>query len=356
MKNSTFYLLLLVQVLITGCGKDPDVINRFSEDITYNLKAEKIEINEILEPGYSVKTDDYLIFFGESGKNRDLFYVYSLDNLEFLYSFGTNGNARNEFLLTCPAYYPLAGNKFYVTDPYKRNLFVYELNDNKETLVDIHNLEIPITQPLGIVSMLNDSILLFNLVNAEDSFLSSYNLKKSEVIDTVTFDLHLRSLLGNDYNPTINSFSLGDLTGRDVFVAHTYIDEITKLRLNDDYTFETNSVELHNDTKKPYSGNSMSDALMYYGFLRHQSDYVAATRVCKGGLSMHPMNPLVSYDFDLEIYDTNLNPVALLKFDQNFLRFELDLERGYIYSWDVLKGFDAIHRYDIRDILKPNIN
>ncbi len=78
--------LICIAVMQIACGTmNSDSANeKFADAPTFELKAEKFKMDEFVNPGFLVKTDNYLIFFGESGAKRDLFHVYSIDEMKFL--------------------------------------------------------------------------------------------------------------------------------------------------------------------------------------------------------------------------------------------------------------------------------
>ena len=346
-------LTCTVTIFLVSCTQrtESNYESDFPDSLIFTLKAECIEINELLEPGFAVKTDDYLVLFGESGHKRDLFYVYSLDDMKFLYSFGLNGRAKNEFLLTSPVY-NLKNNKFLVLDNLTRKLFTYELHPHKEELKDTYKMNVEPGQPIQSMVRINDSIYIFNIIDGDGAVAYSYSLSDNKIIDDLRFDAHLKKLLGEKYNPTLNSFNMSGGFDQNIYVAHEYINELSRVYFDSEWKFTDSSSVLKRDNFTPYSYDNFSDNIMYNGNIIYDEGYVAALRIGRPQWKMNPIiNPFRKFDFDIELYDKNLSPVALLKFDQNIFRFELDIKRKYIYSWDMIDGFEHIHRYDISEII-----
>ncbi len=338
MKSSI--LLTLLFVVACNNNSESSLNSKFADRPHVELVAEKISVDELLEPGFVVRTDDYLIYFGESGKNRDLFYVYTTDDLKFAYSFGSTGRASNEFLLTSPVY-QLKGNNFLVLDSVGRKLFRYLLGEDQERLLEVIKMDLPMGQPIQEMVMLNDTTAIFSLTEESGSYLYSYDLSANRVIDKISMSEYFRGKLGQSYNPEMNSFSIGGTLNNSVYIAHTYLDEISKVRLDDDFSFGDDRFVF--EDKNP----NFKDMMIYNGYMRHDDGYLAVTRVGREPMKMSPLNPLRDFRFNIEIYDRDLTPIALLKPGQNILRFEIDIDRGYIYSWDVLNGFEHICRYKI---------
>ena len=77
---------------------------------------------------------DYIIIVGESGIKRDLFYVFSRDDFNFLYSFGINGRGPNEFLMPTTVQHT-PDNYFLVFDNPTNKYYSYKIT-NTEAILD----------------------------------------------------------------------------------------------------------------------------------------------------------------------------------------------------------------------------
>ncbi len=340
--------LICIAVMQVACGTmNSDSANeKFADAPTYELKAEKFKVDEFVNPGFLVKTDDYLIFFGESSTKRDLFHVYSIDEMKFLYSFGKNGRANNEFLLTSPIY-NLQGNTFMVMDCISRKLFEFELTRQGEQLQNITKLDIPIGQPIQEAVMINDSICVFNLMSESESSLYTYNIDSNYVVDKLDLSEQLREQVNAD--TSLSGFTIGGVGDNDIYIAYCNMDHVSKVGFNSDYTLKKSEYKLQRREI-----NSLDGDLMYYGFVRYDNQYTFAVRNCIKTKSM--LNPFLNSSFEVELYDRELQPLALLKFEEkNILRFEVDLEATYLWAWDIIDGFDYIYRYDVSEVLQRSL-
>ncbi|MFI3264498.1 MAG: hypothetical protein SNG38_04245 [Rikenellaceae bacterium] len=124
------------------------------------------------------------------------------------------------------------------------------------------------------------------------------------------------------------------------------MDNISKVGLDSSYSFKKSDYNIEKSDIK-----TLSNGLMYYGHIRYDNHYVVATRTCMKTNGIR--NPFLNTSFDIELYDKEFQPLALLKLkDKNILKFEVDLDAGYLWAWDMTGGFDYIYRYDVNDILR----
>lgn len=345
MRHAEFSTGLLLLLLLCSCrGSAPQNSAEFRFDKRITLRAEKIRIDEIIKPVGITLLDDYLIVEGEAGMNRDLFYVYSRDKFRYLYSFGVNGRGPNEFLM--PTVVQQApGNNFLVFDNPTSWFYSYDLTDSGALL----NVKYRIDRkrestPMQAIAYVNDSVVMYNLLSHESVRLNTLNLKTSSIIDSLHLESGFKETMGGLYNPNVDSFHFDYKEGL-VVLACRYVDEMVFTSIDSAFRFAVGEIELKHTDFVPdkRSGKNVN----YYVFTSVGDDYVYTQRYGKPLRNLQPFNLVRDFSFSIEVLTRQKEPVAMLEFDNNMLRFLVDEENRCLYSWDPLANFESIDRYSL---------
>ncbi len=232
-------------------------------------------------------------------------------------------------------------------DCISRKLFEFELTRQGEQLQNITKLDVPIGQPIQEAVMINDSICVFNLMSDAESSIYTYNIDSNYAVDKFDLSEQLREQVNAD--TSLCGFTIGGVGDSDIYIAYCNMDHVSKIGFNSDYTLKKSEYKLQRREI-----HSLDGELMYYGFVRYDNQYIFAIRNCIKTKSI--LNPFLNSSFEVELYDRELQPLALLKFEEkNILRFEVDLKAGYLWAWDIIDGFDYIYRYDVSEVLKRSL-
>lgn len=287
---------------------------------------------------------DYIIIVGESGIKRDLFYVFSRDDFNFLYSFGINGKGPNEFLMPTTVQHA-PDNCFLVFDNPTNKYYSYKIT-NTEAILDqmvlLHrNNEYT---PMQAIAYVNDSIILYSIVSKNTNRLSSFNIKNSTIIDSLNLESDFKSTIENSFNPELTSYHF-DYSNGQVVIACRYVDEMVLTSIDSNYRFPFNTVKLQNADFTPET--NMMDNINYYVYTAISDNYIFTQRYGRPLKELQPFNLARNFKFDMEVLNRIGEPVAILRFDNNMLTFIVDEKYNCIYSWDPLDNLDYINKYSL---------
>lgn len=348
-KNILFFTI----VLFSSCGyiANERIVNDnfFSND---TLSSNKIGINEIFNPVGMTVLDDYYVFQNEYGNSgdEDFFYVYNAENMSFCYSFGNFGNGRNEFLSPRIV---LNNNKndILIADSRSMKLYKYNIKNKGEEFVEekkINGLRFPIQE----VSLVNDSILLFFVMTNENVFLYSYNYNNEQIVDTLFCKTGFEEKLGEDFLPSHNEYRYSNYKNKYAIVFH-YIDELIIGEVDDEGFFKNKNCKLEKKDFVP--DKAIYENILYYPHAASSENFIFVQYY---GYLFRQLTPFPfnlgkrHFDFLIEVYDWNKNPITVLSLDEEILRIYVDNKRNKLYAWNPLKDFDNLIEYDISYLYK----
>lgn len=157
--------------------------------------------------------------------------------------------------------------------------------------------------------------------------------------------------MGNKYNSTLDIFNFSNYQN-DFVVAFNYINEIKRGRLTSDFTFEDKySNQLEHDDFVPYTNNALYENFFYYMFPVMTDKYIYAIYMGRIMKQLQPMPINMGkryFDAYIEVYDKEMNPIKRLKLDNDFMRIAVDEDNNVFYTWDPLKDFDYLLKYNLK--------
>ena len=193
----TAILPLFILFTAVSCNTPHAVEKTFAK--TRNLCAEQIGISEVLKINNITKTTDYLILQNSSDGAGDFYFVYSLPDVNFLYSFGKRGRGPSEYLM--PALIKntpgnILGFKDHATD----EIALYEISDTTAELqnsVTMHSHDR--NRFFWEINLIEDSLLLVKHQGYKTGATELWNMK-TELQDSIQNTFHrLPRKLGKDY-------------------------------------------------------------------------------------------------------------------------------------------------------------
>ncbi|MDR0510958.1 MAG: TolB-like 6-bladed beta-propeller domain-containing protein [Rikenellaceae bacterium] len=317
----------------------------FVFDTILPLQGEAVNINEVLNPANITQSDDYIIIMTEpqQSSDRNLFYVYSKDDFHFLYSFGKSGRGPNEFYMPVIVEHGPANN-FFVLDNISTKYHSFILTDTAAVIRDVINFKKEVPDLVQAIAYVNDSVILYETYGAHGSGLYSYNINSAITIDKLTFTSGFEKKTGPDYWSEMDTFHF-DSKDRQIVAAHRFIDELSVSSLNADYSFAQKDIILKNAGFSPHVGKDKNKKICYYIYTYIGNQNIFAERMGRPFEELLPWHIGRSFIFDIEMFDKELNPVALLKFDHDMLKFLVDEDNKFIYAWNPMENFDCIYKY-----------
>jgi len=346
------YVLAIVLCICFSCSDNSSerkMNDVFSEDIS--LVADKLPINEVINPVSIVKLKDFLVVQNEYISGEDCFYVYSLDKMKFCFSFGRLGQADGEFIAPMIVQNN-TGNTLSIFDSSPDKIFMYDVSDTSTHLIKERKVMDDI-YPTQEISYVNDSIVLFQTMGPFSSKLYSYNLNTNNILDTLEFDSGLKEVMDSKYNSNFDFYNLTSV-GRKFVVGFNYINEFKVGELDDDYKFQVHEgVKLTNYGLAPTNPDKLYKNYFYYMFPSATSELLFLPYLGQEATVLQPFPINLKgrhFDFYIEVYDWSLNPIARLKFDNDLIKLCIDEERHKIYTWNPVEDFDNILVYSIENI------
>lgn len=342
------FKLIIGLVLLSACNNGEMRVGKKEFPKHIVLTATKIKIEQVIKPMSLAIHGDFLIIQNERIPEAPCFYVYALDSLEYLFSFGSLGGSEEEFVAPRIIFQDKDNALFSVFDQRTRDVKMYDITDKGASL-KIGNIKVnePTGYPLQELAFLNDSILLYLTV---DNYLVSYNITGGNIIDSTSFETGLESILGDKYNQSIDFFHFFNHNNK-IVMGHNFIDKLSLNECADDGIFKHKLLSLKGN--KPYNiTNKLYENVCQYTYVNSTSDWIFAQY---SGYKFKALQPFPinmgkrHFDFLMEVYDWDLNPKAQLEFDNDILRFVIDEDRKRIITWDPLKDFDylLIYNYEI---------
>ena len=337
-----FVLSFVLLLVIVACDNS-QIRDKKEFPLHLRLIAEKQEINEIIKPVNITIHNNLLIIQNDRIPGASCFYVYTLDSLEYLYSFGELGGSDEEFVspLICR---DNGSNLFYVFDQRTRKLKSFDITDTGATLKDDIRINESTGRPFQEAVMLNDSILLYLSV---DNYIVSYNINAENTIDSIGFETGLNDILGSNYSQSIDFFHFTNYEDK-IAIGHNFIDKLTVDACSNDGRFKLGETSIEKFVHRTYA-SELYDNIYRYVYMYSTSDWIFAqySGYKFKALQPFPMNTgKRHFDFLMEVYDWNLKPKALLEFDNDFFRCVVDEKRKRIITWDFLNDFDFLLVYD----------
>lgn len=342
-QNAVFkqVIFILVVVLFSACGEGNVRITKKDFPDRISLFAEKVTIKEIIRPVAICILDDYLVIQNDQIRNMDCFYIYDIETLKFLYSFGRIGLSGEEYQAPLLVEKNI-GNKLSVFDQHKRIMNTYNISQEKAVTIDQKRIIEEDKYPIQEMSFVNDSVILYLTVFNK---LISYNINTGMAIDALEFETGLKERMDNSYNQSFDFFHFSNYNSNFI-VGHNFVDNVFISSLDDDFTFRTNKVSLKEKT--PYIQSKLFDNTFYYIFVYASKKYLFAQYY---GFPFSDLQPFPihigtrNFNYLFEVYDWELHKKTLVEFDSDILRCAVDEKRKTIYTWNPLEDFDYILLY-----------
>jgi hypothetical protein len=174
-KNQKIWIIVFT--LFYSCSKSPNQITTIHAlALNDTLKSRIIHINaEILHSKclYNIN-NNFLVVIDDKPKN--IFQVFNLPDLKYLYSWGNRGRGPNEFepILFNKNKINIKGNQIILYNDIPPNLIFYTVTDT--ALIPTHTLSLHYEserQPLSIVRRINDSLYaISHILMTQNEFLA----------------------------------------------------------------------------------------------------------------------------------------------------------------------------------------
>ena len=336
MKRHIPFLLLSLFLLYSCSSNESRQLDKTFPQ-TIKLEADKIKINEVIKPVLILVLDDYLVVQNEYIFGEHCFFVYSLESFEFLYSFGRLGQGPKEYI--APRLIQNSkDNILSIFDQNSRAINNFQLTDIEPIFIKENIIEDNRNEPFQELSYINDSIILLLKYDYE---ICLYSINESRFLDTFSFK---ENLTETTYSHTLDSYHFSNNNGQIVF-GSSFVNDLSVGKIENNKFVIDNKKPSIEFNKNPYKNH------LYYLYVKATSNHIFAQYYGYLFMQMQPLPINLgkrSFDFLIEVYDWNLNPLVLLELDSNILRYAVDENRKTIYTWNPLADFDylLLYKYD----------
>ncbi len=339
----TAILPLFILFTAVSCNTPHAVEKTFAK--TRNLCAEQIGISEVLKINNITKTTDYLILQNSSDGAGDFYFVYSLPDVNFLYSFGKRGRGPSEYLM--PALIKntpgnILGFKDHATD----EIALYEISDTTAELqnsVTMHSHDR--NRFFWEINLIEDSLLLVKHQGYKTGATELWNMK-TELQDSIQNTFHrLPRKLGKDYYTIFDDYLIA-ANGNRFAISYFMIDRIEFGKVINSRIIRTSASgadftpRFHlygNDTDTEYS---IDRNIVYYENIYAGKDFVYALYSNKRLDETEK-----EHSSTIEIYTWNGKPAEILNLDIPLAYMTVDESNKEIYGINPELYPDKILKY-----------
>jgi hypothetical protein len=347
MKRLLFSPTIIIFIVMLHCCKNNakriSVINdEFPQKL--QLYAEKIKINEVLKPMELISIEDFIVIQNEYLPSEKCFYIYDKNTYQFCFSFGQLGQSgANDEFVAPRLVHNCKENILQIFDQATRLMYSYTISKKEAILLKQERINDGDRLPLQKISNVNDSILIFLTSQRE---LCCYNLSRGMIVDKFNFKTTIKNEVEH-YNPALEGFSFSN-SNTNIFVCFNFMNILQKGVLDDRFHFDFNAHEI---SSSEIFHKNMYDNTFYYSFVNISDKYIFAGNFGYSFLSLQPFPVNTGkryFEPHIEIYDLDMNKIALLELDNNLFHCDVDEKQKIIYTWNPLEDFDhlLVYKYD----------
>jgi len=324
-KKIVLSMVVCIMLILNSCSNPEKKTSEFKE-ITH-LKAEMVNLNEILSPDFMTLKENNLVISSSLSKPAMLF-AYSTPSLMFKSDFGNNGHGPNEI----PSF------PMFCESPGSADLYVWGYSMDKIKKMSIReNGEVEYKEdiilkeyePFNDMSIIGDSTFVF---------YSTDNLTVKKY-DLVTGNENTITLPKDDHRETYFYSNRGCIAASESTLVYSYlfkkqidIYDLSTLKL---ITSIGDGVEYPKPTPGDFSSVTYHYVGLYAGEKYFYALYDGGEMAKGGGRSRF-----------LEVYDYDGNPIMKYSFDIYPLLFVVDESNRKIYGFNQ-KYQDNLLRYSI---------
>lgn len=323
--------------LFDGCTASDKKESKYNDSISSIIpEAQEFDITEIIKPIDIAIGEKFICILHDVDRNDDQIFVYDADNLKFKYKFAKKGTGPQE-TIALDMVKTFRGDTLDLIDQATHKRLTYLLDESGPHYINETYLAIPSVGPLQETYWVNDSILIFNTLGNE---IMTYNVLSEKVISSI----NLLSLISEIDGKTQNNYGSFHFScsNHDIYVGLRNYNKVFKCYLDSTFTLDKQYIKPLNKNEEIENN---SDNYQYYAFVSSDGKYVLAQYYGRKLKDMQPFpinlnGPNLNYD--LELFDKDLSPIARYKIDTNIRRAFLDGKHNRIYYWDAFEDFDKL--------------
>ena len=321
-KIGVWAFLILLESCAFSSIENVVTYEAFPEDKV--LSADSVPTKKVYDNMFLTLSAGKLVV--SSFKADTMMYFYRTPTLDYLYSAGVKGHAKNE-MQSFPTFCRSMQSELYVRGFTSNSIRKFSVLDDK--LLEKSKFELFLIDVPNDMYIMNDNLLYYNDLNS--NIIKCYNIQKRKTKDV----LSLSTLYGD--NPNRNVL-LGTLCMNDSLAAYAfqYKHEIVVLQPHKKSYVKT--VRWNYDNQDDEVVKQNSHPCLYYtdGYATSNRFYL----LCRGVNSRQK-----NVNFYIEVYNNEFQPIFKYKLDRKIFKFVVDENNGYLYGFG--KSDEYIYRYKL---------
>lgn len=200
-----FFVYCSLLFFINCCSNDD-----ISSPEKKELKSDKKLLEEIISPDFITRIDNKLVI--SSSRSDNMLHVYSLPDLNYLYSTGRKGKGPEEIQLF-PMFCESLNQALYVWGYSPITIKKFDVNHNGE-LKFIDLIKLPRYEAFNYMHILNDSLFIYYL--PDQLKIVKFDLKNSKYLDDIQMEK-------DDHNESYFYSNRGTIAANDSFLVFGYL-------------------------------------------------------------------------------------------------------------------------------------
>lgn len=340
------YLLYLICIifLLISCTPESESLDveALPIDLDETLSASVISIDDevdLINPQYLRNVDEYLVILDRREEN--LFKVFRLPDLNFLYSWGRIGRGPGEFQSLNFSWFDAVGDTVILNSPALFKLGYYAVTDSAFVLEAERALPMVMDMQVAFPSLqrIHDSL-----------YVASYGFSQDTEYEFAAMSPDVNELLF-----TFGNYPETNLEGNEKFSRYvkTFVGKPDGSRMAAFYSRDNlfklfdNKGELIRRVRvrEPYLGSAEGEAdYRYRGFVDSTEDFIFVL-----GVNATPNELLedpASFRFSLEVWDWEGHPLHRIMMEEQVIQFAISDYHGMLYGFTPNENSE-IYQYDI---------
>lgn len=331
MRLGVAVICAVVVMLAPSCRRDAADDKHFA--VEKDLKAEYVDISELLQINNIFMLEDYLVLQNTSEAVDDFFFVYSYPEMDFLYSFAKRGRGPGEYMM--PGLIKnTKGNILGLRDHATDILAFYEITGSGAVPAGSSRFSSPDNDRFfWEINSMGDSLFLVKHQGDRRGATELWDYARGRVVDSIpnTFD-RLPKKLGRGYYTIFDDYMVS-ANGNRFAVAYFMIDRI-----------ETGEVSAGEIIRISDIGSSTAPDFYLYG--KNETDHFNVDRnivyyenLYAGKNSIYALyshdrldNTEKNHSRQMEVYSWELEPLMKLHLEYPVAYFTVDESSRIIYG------------------------
>ncbi len=340
-----FLYTLVACCMVIGCvSKEKKGIQINDVIVIDSLFGQTIKVSEnMLMPTKAVTLANKLIIY--DGTDKDIFKVFKLPNLEFLYGFGQKGRGPNEFPFINSNSMKIMNNNLMFMD--NRKIKYLEVTD--EGMNINKSVRLPIEKaPINRLQMINDSIYFSDLMSDDKNSLEHkiFNINKRELVGEfgeypISSNLNFKTAMAKYQAYLKSSVVHPDSNIFAVFYLH-----FNKLKIYNKNGDLLKEINISNQQSK-YSMDNPANNIIYRVEPVASGKYIYILNINKSKKEIQ--NNVAEFKPKLEVWNWKGELLKKIQLDKPIISFTISEKFNKLYGVSFAK-VDEVYEFDLTSL------